>query len=82
MSISDIVQLLTAIAALIGALGSLMNGGSIRRIHKAVNSTAQKQNRRTDQLTAALTDADIPVPPRDPPEGDEPPWNASDEAKA
>jgi predicted methyltransferase len=36
----------------------------VRKVHRAVNSTAMKQNQRTDQLTAALTEAGIPVPAR------------------
>lgn len=77
---NNIVQAITAVAALgAAALGArnarhINNVGThVDQVHEAVNNTAQKQNRRTDQLTAALTDAGVPVPPRDPPEGDEHP---------
>ena len=77
---NNIVQAITAVAALGAASLGARNAKRINGVHKdvttvheAVNNTAQKQNRRTDQLTAALTAANVPVPPRDPPEGDEHP---------
>ena len=33
-------------------------------VHKAVNSTAAKQNSRVDELTQTLTHAGVDVPPR------------------
>ena len=70
----------TGVAALVAALTGLYNGrritansSKIDDVHTAVNNTAQKQNRRVDQLTDALTATGQDVPPRDPPVGDEEP---------
>lgn len=69
MIITDIAQLLAAGGAFISAVVGLHNARKLTTVHKAVNSTAMAQNQRTDQLTAALTDANVAVParPADPP---------------
>jgi outer membrane murein-binding lipoprotein Lpp len=47
-------------------------GTAVSEVHDAVNNTAQEQNARVEQLSASLTEAGAPVPPRppiaDPPE--------------
>jgi hypothetical protein len=64
MSVSDLIQLITALGVLLTALGGLRNGQKIKEVHHAVNSTAMAQNARTDQLTASLTEAGVEVPAR------------------
>jgi hypothetical protein len=78
MSVNDVVQLITAVGVLITALTGLHNGRKIgavtdhvETVHKAVNSTAQEQNARVEQLAGALNDANLQVPERPPKE--EPP---------
>ncbi len=78
MSANDIVQIVTAIGVIFTAVAAIVNRlkiGAVKQdvkdVHTAVNNTAQKQNRRVDQLTDSLTEAGVDVPPRDPPEGDE-----------
>jgi phage-related tail protein len=75
-AITTAITALTGLVAGIGGLLVVINNlkagrQEIKDVHTAVNNTAQKQNRRADQLTAALTGAGVEVPPRDPPEGDE-----------
>jgi hypothetical protein len=85
---AGIVTAVTAVTGMVVAVGgviralALLRGtrqevaavhGQVGVVHEAVNNTAQKQNRRIDQLTAALTAAGTTVPPRDAPVGDEHP---------
>jgi hypothetical protein len=74
VSLPDVTGLLTSVGIIVTGLASWRNGQRINTVHdavdvvhKAVNSTAMDQNQRTDQLTAALTDANIDVPERPPP---------------
>lgn len=71
MTIQDVIQILGALAAVLAALASVLNRlGQIRgankleEVHRAVNSTADAQNDRVDQLTQALTSSGTTVPPR------------------
>jgi hypothetical protein len=64
MSVSELIQLITALGVLLTALGGLRNGRKIKEVHNAVNPTEMAQNARTDQLTATLTQAGIDVPAR------------------
>jgi hypothetical protein len=45
-------------------LGFLSTRSKVQQVHTLVNSRSDKQDRRIDQLTATLTDADIRVPPK------------------
>lgn len=40
------------------------NAGAISEVHELVNDAATKQNKRIDQLTDTLVDADVDVPHR------------------
>jgi hypothetical protein len=45
-------------------LGFLSTRSKVQQVHTLVNSRSDKQDRRIDQLTSTLTDADIRVPPK------------------
>lgn len=69
--IDEILQTATGLAAFGAAFIGYRNAHKITRVrteidkvHKAVNSTAQDQNRRVDQLTDALTTSSVDVPTR------------------
>lgn len=64
MSIADLTQLITAIGVLLGIILTYLNSRKINTVHEAVNSTADAQNARVDQLTSALSEANVDVPPR------------------
>ena len=61
MLLSNITQIITAIGVIVGIILGVVGR---KGIHKAVNSTSQKQNARVDTLTKSLTDAGVDVPPR------------------
>lgn len=65
-ALDDVTQIITSIGVIVAVLNTWRNGQRLDTVHKAVNSTAMEQNARTDQLTAALTDASVEVPPRPP----------------
>lgn len=62
--IDDIVQLVTATAALSAAALGLVNRRKIRRVHNDVNGAAQRQVARVDQLSQSLQQAGIDIPLR------------------
>ena len=57
-----VVVLLTAIVTLIL---SLFNRKKVQEIHVMVNAQSADLNRRIDQLSGALTDAGVDIPPRE-----------------
>jgi hypothetical protein len=67
---SDLVECATAAIVAFNTYLIRSNHGDtnarIDEVHDAVNSTAQDQNARTDQLTASLTAAGVEVPERPP----------------
>jgi hypothetical protein len=68
MSPQDITQIVTAACALTAAIIGYLNRQNIGKVHKQVNSNAKDQVARVDQLSSALQQANITVPPR--PEND------------
>jgi hypothetical protein len=71
MTTNDIVQILTAIGVIITAVVSYLNRGKISAtadkvdgVQHTVNSQADRQTARVDQLATSLQQAGIDVPPR------------------
>lgn len=70
MILTDLAQIITGIGVIATSTFGYLNHRRLGDVKHAVNSTAQEQNVRTDQLTAALTEASVAVPVRrDPPAG-------------
>ena len=65
--------IVTIIAAVFAGLASLKTGKRVDEVHKTVNGQASVAAARTEQLTVALSDAGVPVPPSPPPPPPEPP---------
>jgi hypothetical protein len=57
------VGLLTAGLSFAAATLGVWNNRRIDTVHKLVNQNHQDEVARVDQLTSALTKADVPVPP-------------------
>lgn len=62
MTFTEVIQFITAMGVLGTGLGTLRNGRKTDAVKGAVNSTAQKQNARVEQLTASLTASGVTVP--------------------
>jgi hypothetical protein len=73
--ITAIGAVATAITALIGVIRGLKqskqngaaiaeNGDGIAQVHDLVNARSDRQDKRIDQLTGTLNDADVTVPDR------------------
>jgi hypothetical protein len=60
--LDEILQTVTAIAAAAAAYLASRNAGKLNDVHNAVNSSADAATARTEQLTATLTAAGVPVP--------------------
>jgi len=66
VSEANIVQIILAVGTLITAItGFVALFRKQNEVHKLVNATHTDNIKRIDQLTATLTDANVPVPPHE-----------------
>lgn len=66
MDAATISALAAAVTAILGAIATLItalkNSRAIEAVHRTVNGNLTVAQARTEQLTAALTEASVPVP--------------------